>query len=263
VPEFFQRDRALCAFSIGNDAFRYAVIHVPRETGLASAEPFQPSLRGASALRLELCAEAATAIPDASQLGAAVADAVGVGCDVGDSEINAYDIFSGRIWRLDLHADGHVNLTALDADARLLGMTEKCAVTGTAGKWHLQVRSDRRKARGVIFKAKPRGAERDGAEAAESRRSGFVQLIGVGDFGDSRAGSAGTQPVYLTSAEVDQVVQREPAEDLRQPRLTADPIAAIVDAPNEVEQAHARLSVGHQLESHRHSLHSKEENTNG
>lgn len=260
-PKFFESDRAFRAFGIGNDAFRNDVICVSGEQALTTGESLGSALRGPRALRGKLRAKAAATVADATERGAGVAHPFGVCGDVRNPEVNANYSFGARVRSLNGCRENEVEIATRDLQLALSVTVRKPSDINVAGNERhgdvtgsIRYPDDPCIQRDAEFLLVEFDSTRGLDGVARIARDG----VGRGSFSDGAACRVRPQRKALSRTSIDQVVQIEASEGLREPSLGRDPVCAFVYVADEGKQPLSRIRIGEQFQPDGDLLHGYE-----
>lgn len=187
--EVFKSDSPVGALSSGNYALGDAVVYVTGETLLFATTKLQEALGRLSALPLEFLVKSAVATPKAVDLGAAVENTVRVSGDILDSEVDAkhaFNIFGRRLLNLAIRHEVKSPLNIGKVGFTLPGLEQASLVVPTDKRNRLTPCKGP-DGHGFLVEtpAKNPVVVGDGAGWLEGALVLLVELVGVGNFGDT------------------------------------------------------------------------------
>jgi hypothetical protein len=227
ILEVFKTNRALGAFSFGNDATRDVVVNPLLETALSSAHFPKPTLRGFGSFLLQHGAAFNVPLALCFYVFAAELFSPGIGSDVNDSKINAKNAF----WFQQIGVVKVTNRSDIPLAANkhqihfTLAMLEQLALMFTTNKPDLNS-SGQRPNRHSIIGQKPKNPVVIGLCARGAKRALglFIQLVGIGHFGNTAHRHLRRQSKLFSNRSVNQLMQIVLPKSLIFPGLKGNPM---------------------------------------
>ena len=212
VREFFNRNRAPGAFSLGNEHLRNAVVGVFAEAGLLARECFQSSFGGFSAAPLKSGLAPSQFAADALDACASIAVAVAVEREIDDTEIDAEHTFDADLFRVRYVTDaGEIPLTLDEHQIDFaFAISEQGALALAADERDFLPAAKRPDAHGIG------GQETNdtvivglGGMTTKAALAVFAGFVGIGRLGDAAHSRLRRQPEALANVRVSKLMQIE------------------------------------------------------
>jgi hypothetical protein len=249
--QILKDNRGLCAFSRGNELFGNTVVHVASEARFLAAKALKAAFRGSGLLRLELRAKAALSVADATESRAGVAVPFGIGGNVGDAEVYAESAAPRGLGHVNLDGHDERESGVVDAQPRLTVFSENKTWPTLERDGYVAVCGGN--ADYAVAKPELLRVERDASRGAKGSQA-LVSDESCRNLRNGGAHGIGPQRERFSRSPVNEVVQIEAAELIRDLSLHADPVATLIHVTNEREKLSASRVIGHQLQPNRKNL---------
>ena len=230
--EFFQGNPAPGAFSLLYDAFADAVVHVGSEATLLARQFLEATLGRFGAFLLQALAQAMMAMADIVDVLGRVYLAIGIGGNIDHAKIDTEEAVNvNRIRRFDFARAKQVELTANQAQVAFAAMTAKeLKLSSPANERHLLPTIERPDAHLLRIEFPGQHAAVKGDRAIQSKCALMpaVELVGIGNLGDTTDGHLCTKAELIPDVVIDQAMQGKLAKRFLLPGYLADVVASLI-----------------------------------
>lgn len=252
VRQLFDGYRPLRAFGLCHDLLGYEVVRVRSEAALLCGSLYEEALCGGSALRLKARSESAVSVAKPVDLPAGVKLPVGVGGDILDAEVHAENTVEVDRISFFNFAGGEEIEDALAVDKITLALLSLHQFVGAfrADIGNLNSSVERGNRSGAQIRPVTEVAQiiRDRAMLGKPALTLLIELIGVGDLGDSPNGHLGRESKPLPHLMVNEFMKVVLSQLSSLPAALRDIVAGGVDSLKRVFQRVRLFSRANQLQ---------------